>query len=129
MAFRERKRWGFLGLPWTFTVYHIREDMLVTETGFLNKKEDNCYMYKINDVELSRSFWERIFGTGTVKLYTGDNSKPNKELKHVRNSKEIAEFILKHSDEEKIRRRTVNMQNIGSSMVDMDGDGIPDDID
>ncbi len=128
MAFRERKRWGFLGLPFTFTVYHIREDMLVIETGFLNKKEDNCYMYKINDVSLKRSFWERIFKTGTVLLFTGDNSQPAKELKHIRNSKEISEFILKHSDEEKIKRRTLNMQNIGYNSDDLNGDGIPDDM-
>ena len=46
-------------------------------------------------------------------------------LKHIRNSKEIKEFILKHSDEEKIKRRTINMQNIGHNM-DVDGDGIID---
>ena len=129
MEFRERKRWGFLGLPFTFTVYKVREDMLTIESGFLSKKEEDCYMYKINDVELRRSFWERIFRTGTVVCFTGDVTDQTLTLKHVRNSKEIKEFILKHSDEEKIRRRTVNMQNIGSSMVDMDGDGIPDDID
>lgn len=127
MEFRERKRWGFLGLPFTFTVYKVREDMLTIESGFLSKKEEDCYMYKINDVELRRSFWERIFHTGTVVCFTGDVTDQTLTLKHVRNSKEIKEFILKHSDEEKIKRRTVNMQNIGHN-IDMDGDGIPDDI-
>ncbi|MBR6157780.1 MAG: PH domain-containing protein [Lachnospiraceae bacterium] len=127
MEFRERKRWGFLGLPFTFTVYKVREDMLTIESGFLSKKEEDCYMYKINDVELRRSFWERIFHTGTVVCFTGDVTDQTLTLKHVRNSKEIKEFILKHSDEEKIKRRTVNMQNIGHNM-DLDGDGIPDDI-
>ena len=99
--------------------------MLTIESGFLSKKEEDCYMYKINDVELRRSFWERIFRTGTVICFTGDVTDQTLTLKHVRNSKEIKEFILKHSDEEKIKRRTVNMQNIGHNM-DLDGDGIPD---
>ncbi len=125
MAFRERKRWGFFGFPFTFTVYSIREDMVTIESGLFNKKEEDCYMYKINDVELRRSFWERIFGTGTVVCFTGDVTDQTLTLKHIRNSKEIKEFILKHSDEEKIKRRTINMQNIGHSM-DVDGDGIID---
>ena len=95
MAFRERKRWGFLGLPWTFTVYSIREDMVTIESGLFNKKEEDCYMYKINDVELRRSFWERIFGTGTVVCFTGDVTDQTLTLKHIRNSKEIKEFILR----------------------------------
>ena len=40
ISFVERKRWVFLGLPWTFTKYTIREDMITRDTGFLNKAKD-----------------------------------------------------------------------------------------
>ena len=46
MEFRERKRWGFLGLPFTFTVYKVREDMLTIESGFLSKKEELKHLIK-----------------------------------------------------------------------------------
>ena len=127
MEYTERKRWGFLGLPWTFTVYHVKEDILTTDKGLLNRIEDDCYMYKIQDVKLHRSIWERMFGTGTVVCYTGDVTDQRLELKHIRRSKEIKDFILEKSEESRMKRRTMNMQNIGvNPAVDVDDDGLLD---
>lgn len=46
MEFKEKKRWVFLGLPFTFTTYTITEEIVTIDEGFLNRKEDDCYMYK-----------------------------------------------------------------------------------
>ena len=62
----ERKRWLFLGLPWTFTLYRMKEDMLNVKSGFFKLEQNDCYMYKIVDVKLSQSFMERICGLGTI---------------------------------------------------------------
>lgn len=112
--FRERKRWVFFGLPFTFTVYTVRDDMITIEQGFFNKKENDCYMYKVQDVELLRSFWERIFGLGTVKCYTGDTTDKELYLVHVKNAKAIKDFILEASEIARLKRRTVNMVDIGA---------------
>ena len=128
-VFRERKRWAFLGLPWTFTVYHIREDMITIDRGFLNKQEDDCYMYKVTDVRLNTSLMERIFKLGTVTCFTGDVTDSNLVFKHIRNAKAIKDYILEKADSERIKRRTVNMQGIGyGNNGDIDGDGIPDNL-
>lgn len=112
--FVERKRWLFFGLPFTFTVYTIKEDLITVREGFLNRKENDCYMYKVQDVELIRSFGERIFGLGTVKCYTGDTTDKELYITHVKNSKEIKDFILEASEEARMKRRTMNMLNIGA---------------
>ena len=126
-VFRERKRWVFLGLPWTFTVYHVREDMITIDTCFFNKHEDDCYMYKVTDVLLNTSLMERMFKLGTVTCYTGDVTDSNLVFKHIRNAKAIKDYILQKADSERIKRRTVNMQNINyGTGGDMDGDGIPE---
>ena len=39
MEFKERKRWVFLGLPFTFTTYTIKEDLVTIDEGILNRKE------------------------------------------------------------------------------------------
>ncbi len=128
-VFRERKRWAFLGLPWTFTVYHIREDMITIDRGFLNKQEDDCYMYKVTDVRLNTSLMERIFKLGTVTCFTGDVTDSNLVFKHIRNAKAIKDYILEKADSERIKRRTVNMQGIGyGNNGDIDGEGIPDNL-
>ena len=120
MKFVERKRWVFLGLPFTFTVYTVKEDMITVQKGFLNRTENDCYMYKVQDVELQRSLGERIFGLGTVKCYTGDNTDTELYLTQIRNSKEIKDFILEVSETARQKRRTLNMLDIGADGADVD---------
>lgn len=118
IMFREKKRWLFLGLPFTFTVYTIKQDMITISEGFLNKRENDCYMYKVQDVELLSSLAERIVGIGTVKCYTGDTTNPVLLLTHVKNAKEIKNYILEASEQARMRRRTMNMLNIGAEGAD-----------
>lgn len=108
----ERKRWVFFGIPWTFTVYNISEDLLTIDTGFFKTEENDCYMYKITDAKLTRSLFERIFGLGTVVCYTGDTTDKVISLLHIKNSMEVKDYIIKASEAARMRRRTVNMQDI-----------------
>jgi len=119
-VYRERKRWVFLGLPFTFTKYTVKEDVLTIEQGFFKKDENDCYMYKIQDVEYVASLWERMARLGTIICYTGDTTHPKLEIKHIRRSKEIKNYILKMSEIARIKRRTLNTLNIGAFPSDMD---------
>lgn len=58
----ERKRLLFFGLPWTFTKYTITPSMLTIDQGLLKTEENDCYMYKVQDVKLTTTLLERIFG-------------------------------------------------------------------
>lgn len=118
IEFVEKKRWLFLGLPFTFTKYVIKEDMITVDTGVFTKVENDCYMYKVQDVEHTASIWERMAGLGTIVYYTGDTTHPKLLIEHIRNSKAIKEFILKESEEARLKRRTVNMLDIGSGEVE-----------
>ena len=118
IEFVEKKRWLFLGLPFTFTKYVIKEDMITVDTGVFTKVENDCYMYKVQDVEHTASSWERMAGLGTIVCYTGDTTHPKLLIAHIRNSKAIKEFILKESEEARLKRRTVNMLDIGSGEVE-----------
>ena len=121
MEFTERKRWLFFGLPFTFTKYMIREDMITMDTGLLKTVENDCYMYKVQDVQHVASLAEKLFGLGTVICFTGDTTHPQLILEHIKHSKEIKEFILHQSEEARMKRRTVNTLDIGSGdLEDMD---------
>ena len=124
--FVERKRWLFLGLPFTFTKYIIKENVLTIDSGFFKKVENDCYMYKIQDVELNASLMERVFGLGTVICYTGDTTHPKLLLVHIRNARAVKDFILEASEAARLKRRTINTVDIGVGDMDLDGDGLPD---
>jgi uncharacterized membrane protein YdbT with pleckstrin-like domain len=122
VEFSERQRWLFLGLPFTFTKYSIREDMITITSGFFKTVENDCYMYKVQDVTHTASLMEKICRIGTVVCYTGDTTHPKLVLQHIRNSKTIKDFILKESEEARLKRRTVNMLNIGSEVEEAEVD-------
>ena len=118
IQFRERKRRLFFGLPFTFTVYTVGEDMITVSEGFLNKKENDCYMYKVQDVELLESLPQRIFGLGTVRCFTGDTTSPTLLIQNVKNARSVKNFILEASEKARRRRRTMNMLDIGAEETD-----------
>lgn len=120
IVYKERKRWLFFGLPFTFTKYIIKDDMITIDQGFLRKVENDCYMYKVQDVEHTASLTERIFGLGTITCYTGDTTHPKLILLHIKHSKEIKNYILEASEAARMRRRTLNTLNIGVEQPDTD---------
>ena len=113
LVYQEQKRWTFLGLPFTFTKYLFHENDLQIRRGFLNSTEDDTYMYRIIDVKLQQSLVQKMFGLGTIVCYTSDATDKTLVIKNIKHAREIKDFIYTASEEAKMRRRTVNMQNIG----------------
>lgn len=118
VEFVERKRWLFFGLPFTFTKYTIKEDIITIDSGLLKTSENDCYMYKVQDVELNVSLVERIFKLGTIKCYTGDTTNPILMIEHIKNAKVIKDFILDSSEKARLKRRTLNTLNIGTDDIE-----------
>ncbi len=114
IKFVERKRWLFLGLPFTFTKFIIQDDVITINQGFLNKVENDCYMYKVQDVEHKASLLERLCGLGTITCFTGDTTHPKLIMPHIKHSKTIKNYILEASEAARMRRRTLNTLDIGS---------------
>lgn len=56
---KDRKR--YFGLPISFTRYRLSENRIFREKGFLNLKEEEVLLYRVRDLELTRSLWQRIF--------------------------------------------------------------------
>ena len=122
VVFEERKRLLFFGLPWTFTKYTITPSLLTISQGLLNTTEDDCYMYKIQDVKLSTSLWERLFKLSTIVCYTGDVTHSEIRLEHIKNASEIKTYLLKTSEEARIKRRTLSTMDISAHDCNHDCD-------
>ena len=114
MEFVERKRWLFFGLPFTFTKYIIKEEIITIDEGLQKTEENDCYISKVQDVQHSASLAEKIFGLGTVTCFTGDTTHAQLILKHIKHSKAVKDFILEQSEVARRKRRTMNMLDIGT---------------
>ena len=120
---KDRKR--YFGLPLSFTRYSLSEDRLFTSVGFLNIRDDELLLYRVRDIDTSRSLWQRLCGVGTVVVASSDKTMPNLVLKNIKDPIFVKELIHKQVEETKIKRRV----RFGEIMTDADGDGIDDDMD
>ena len=122
---QDRKR-TFLGLPLSFTKYMLSEDRLFVEKGFLNSELNEEQLYRIRDVKVTRSLGQRLFGLGTVTVFSsGDETV----LESIKDPIEVKEEIVRLVEEARrkhgIRANEMLMAQpeIG---CDHDMDGIPD---
>lgn len=123
LVYREKKRTKFLGLPICFVTYCIYDEKINIKRGFLTVIEDDAYMYKVQDVQLSKSLLERIFKLGTITCFTGDKTHPELKLVHIRKSAEIKEYLIGASEEARRRRRTMHTLDIdGEEEISLDAD-------
>ncbi len=116
----DRKR--ILGMPLSFTRYALSEDRLFLKRGFLNVRQDEIVLYRVRDLRVSQSLWQRIFGVGTVTVVSTDKSIPELLLKNVRQPNEVKELIHEYVEKMKIERR----MRVGEMSMDFDGDDTVD---
>lgn len=103
-VWRDRKR-IFFGLPWTFTRYCLTGEKLLIDTGFLSRCEEEVWLYRILDLTLRRSLWERMFHLGTIHCCAGDQSQPEFDIKHVKHAKAVKEMLSDMVERERMERR------------------------
>ena len=126
----DRKR--VMGLPLSFTRYALSADRLFQSVGLLNIKDEECLLYRVRDISMSRSLYQRIFGMGTNTVASSDKSTPVLALKNIKNPQGLKELLHQKVEDAKIRRRVryseLMADNHGMDDLDQDNDGIPDDL-
>ncbi len=115
VVWKDRKRTLF-GLPWSFTRYSLTEEKLIIDTGFFNRVEDEIRLYRILDITLRRSFWERLFGVGTIHCCSGDKSRGDFDILHIKHPRDVKEMLSEMVEKERMERRVGTREFI-------DGDG------
>ena len=125
---KDRKR--ILGLPITFTRYRLSEDRIFRETGLLNLREEEVLLYRVRDLELKRSLFQRIFGVGTVCVHSSDKTTPHLDLLNIKNPRDVKELLHRQVEEMKLSRRMRTTELLGSEGQEgADPDGFMDEDD
>lgn len=114
----ERKRWILFGLPWTFTKYTCTSEKMIVESGLFSKREEEIRLYRILDLTLERSLWQRIFGLGTIQCDTVDKSTPKLVIKNVKNSRQVKELLSEAVEEERTKKRVSSRELMSAEEED-----------
>lgn len=120
---KDRKR--YLGMPLSFTRYALSEDRLFLSVGFFSIRDEEVLLYRIRDINTSRTLWQRLFGVGTVTVVSSDKTMPTLVLKNIKNPISVKELLHSQVEEMKLRRRVrvgEVMGNFTEEDIDADAD-------
>ncbi len=102
---RERKRWGFFGIPWTFTVYTLKEKKLVIDTGLFTSVKNEILLYRIVDMTYTRTLGQKLFGLGTITVYANDKTSPTLAIRNIKHSEAFYEALSDAVEQDRMRMK------------------------
>lgn len=120
---KDRKR--YLGMPISFTRYALSEDRLFLSVGFFSIRDEEVLLYRIRDINTTRTLGQRLFNVGTITVVSSDKTMPTLVLKNVKKPLEVKELLHQQVEEMKISRRV----RLGEIMTDGVGTDNDDDLD
>ncbi len=84
--------------------YLITNQRVVVERGIFNRVIDTVELYRVDDIELSKPFSQRLLGTGNITLVTSDRLQPSIHLHRLPlDVRELYEKLRPHIQEAKLR--------------------------
>ncbi len=104
LIWKDRKR--FCGLPLSFTRYYLIKNgdawfKTFRDVGLLSTHIEEVNLYRMYDISLSQSLSDKIFGTGTVVLYSNDERQPQLVLKNIKNPFQVRDMFSQLIEEQR----------------------------
>lgn len=113
----DRKRIVF-GLPWTFTKYAVTDEKLIIKSGVLNLKEEEVRLYRIMDLSLKKTFFQRLWGTGTIHVYSADKSTAEFDIENIKNAEAVKNMISDIVEEQREKKRVAGREFMSDADMD-----------
>jgi len=108
-VWKDKKRTLF-GLPLSFTTYYLSNEKLIIETGLFSKNEEEIRLYRIIDIGLKRTFGERIFGLGSIHVFSSDKSCPEFTIERIKDSKYVKDLLSDLIETERNKKRVTSWE-------------------
>ena len=119
---KERKRWLFFGLPFTFTKYALDAKCLKLYKGFFTTTEDDILLFRVMDISIKRTLIQRIFGLGTMTVVSSDKTNPNLEIKNIKRIHDFKNALDQRVEKERLRMRFKAGEFVGTDFDDDNND-------
>ena len=116
-----------LWFPWSFTRYTLDENRLYVDTGLLNTRHEETLLYRIVDISMQRSLAQRIFGTGTIILYTKVDVSGEIHLKNIKQTEDVNRLLSDLIEKARDKKRVVGKEFYDADIPDDGPDDTPQD--
>ena len=100
----DKKRTLF-GLPLSFTRYTLTNEKLVITVKFLSVHEEEIRLYRIMDVTLYQTLFQRIFGVGTIHCCSADTSTPEFDIVSVKIPRKVKDILSDAVEKERNQKK------------------------
>lgn len=106
----DKKR--ILGMPISFTRYSLVTNnsewtKIFVKSGILSTTIEEVNLYRVYDIKITQSLGQKIFGVGTISLFSNDVTSPLTELINIKDPYKVrnmlAEKIEQARDEKGVR--------------------------
>lgn len=107
VLWHDRKR--YFGMPISFTRFYIIEKQdtwvkVFTDIGLLSTKQEEVHAYRIFDISIRQSLFDKIFGVGTVILRCKDISSPDLYLLKIKNPYMVRNLVAEIVERERAEK-------------------------
>ena len=104
VLWKDRKR--IFGLPISFTRYQIVEKpgewvKLFSHIGLLSTSSEETHFYRIDDMSIYQSLFDKMFGVGTIVVYCGNASNDSIVLQKIKNPYQVRDMIATLVEQER----------------------------
>lgn len=120
IIWKDRRR--RLGLPLSFTRYSIKNNRFILSTGFFSTEEHELLLYRILDLSMKRTFFDKLFGVGTIILFTADESDKTLPIKKIKHPHQVRDMISAMVEEERTKIRITGREMYGVADTGSMGD-------
>ena len=108
-VWHDRRRKIF-GLPLSFDRYSFSTDRIFLSSGLFSTKEDEVRLYRVLDLSISRTFFQKVFNVGDIVISSSDKSQTNFVFKSVKNPKEVKEKLSELVEENRDKKRVTSRE-------------------
>lgn len=104
VLWHDRKRW--CGMPLSFTRYYIVENegqwlKLFSSIGLFSTEDNEVNFFRIFDISVYQSLFDKMFNVGTITLYVNDESTDTIIIRKVKNPHKVRNLIASLVEKER----------------------------
>ena len=127
VLWQDRRR--YLGLPLSFTIYSFSNNKFYLKKGVFTTHSEEILLYRILDLQLKQTLWQKIFGVGTITLTTADKSTPILEIKSVKTPERVRKALSNLVEQRRDEKRVTGKEMFGAAGMFHGAEGEDADLD